>query len=327
MKKVRIGFIGCGGVSNGHAYRIAGMPDAQIVALCDTNESTLKTFKERHPELAKTPTFGDWRKMLEAVKLDAIEIHTPHTLHFEQIMAGLDHGLHVLTEKPMVCKTEHARAVVKKAKETGLKVQVSYQRHFDRGFRFAKELIAEGKLGKIQFVAAQQSQEWKRATAGSWRQIPELSGGGQLNDSGSHLVDIVLWVTGLVPEKVTAVIDNCGTPVDINSAVSVQFKGGAQGTFSIVGEGLRWWEDVTIWGEKGIIAFRNGFPTMYVSEDGEVHLPQRMPGGTDPDRNFVDAILGKAELESPAECGLRVIQLTEAAWESAALGKAVKVKR
>jgi predicted dehydrogenase len=325
MEKVRIGFIGCGGISNGHAQRIASMPDAKIVAICDTDTKTLEGFKVRHPELAKTPTFTDWRAMLDDVKMDAIQIHTPHTLHFEQIMAGFERGLHVLTEKPMVCKTEHAHIIVAKVKETGLKLQVSYQRHFERGFRFAKELIASGKLGRVQFVAAQQSQEWKMATEGKWRQIPELSGGGQLNDSGSHLVDIILWVTGLVPEKVSAIIDNCGTPVDINSAVSVQFKGGAQGTISIVGEGIRWWEDVTIWGEKGILAFRNGQPLMYSSQDGELHLPQHMPGSTDPDRNFVDAILGKAELESPAECGLRVIQLTEAAWQSAKLGKSVKV--
>ena len=326
MDKVRIGFIGCGGVSNGHASRITNMADAEIVALCDTNANTLTAYKQRHTKLADVSTFSDWRKMLDKVKLDAIEIHTPHTLHYEQIMAGLDRGFHVLTEKPMVCTSAHAHAVVKRVKETGLKLQVSYQRHFERGFRFAKELIASGKFGKVQFVTALQSQEWKRATVGSWRQDPALSGGGQLNDSGSHLIDIVLWVTGLVPAEVSAFIDSCGTKVDINSAVSVKFESGAQANISVVGDGLRWWEDVTIWGEKGILVFRQGEPLVYCSEDRELHMPQAMPGSTDPDRNFIDAILGKAELQVPAECGLRVIQLTEAAWQSAARGGApVKV--
>ena len=325
MDKVRIGFIGCGGVSNGHAQRIINMPDAELVALCDTNTTTLAQYKKRHPRLADAPTFTDWRKMLDKVKLDAIEIHTPHTLHYEQIMAGLDRGLHVLTEKPMVCTTEHALAVQEKVKETGLKLQISYQRHFDRGFRFARQLIASGEFGKVQFVSALQSQEWKRATKGAWRQEPELSGGGQLNDSGSHLVDIILWVTGLVPSEVSAFVDNSDTPVDINSAISVKFEGGAQGNISIMGDSIRWWEDVTIWGEKGILAFRTGQPLTYCSADGELHLPQRMPGSTDPDRNFVDAIFGKDELQVPVECGVRVIQLTEAAWESAKRKKAVKV--
>jgi len=326
MNKVRIAFIGCGGVSNGHASRINSMPDAEIVALCDTNTKTLKEYPKRHPGLAGVPTFTDWRKMLDKVKVDAVEIHTPHTLHYEQIIESLGRGLHVLTEKPMVCTVKHAEDVVKKVNETGLKLQVSYQRHFERGFRFAKELIASGKFGKVQFITALQGQAWLQGTRGSWRQDPKLSGGGQLNDSGSHLVDIILWVSGLVPSEVSAFIDNFDVPVDINSALSVRFEDGAQANISIVGNSLKWWEDLTFWGEKGMLIFRNGQLT-YCDADGELHLPQRMPGSTDPDRNFVDAVLGKAELEVPVECGLRVIQLTEAAWESAAKGKPVKVKR
>lgn len=326
MGKVRIAFIGCGGISHGHASRISTMPDAEIVGLCDTNTRTLKDYPKRHPRLAGVPTFADWRKMLDKVKADAVEIHTPHTLHYEQIMESLARGLHVLSEKPMVCTTKHAADVVRKVKATGLKFQISYQRHFERGFRFAKELIASGKFGSVQFVSALQGQGWLQGTRGSWRQDPKLSGGGQLNDSGSHLVDIILWVTGLVPSEVTAFIDTFDAPVDINSAINVRFKNGAQANISVVGNSLKWWEDLTIWGEKGMLIFRNGQLT-HCDADGELHLPQRMPGSTDPDRNFVDAILGKAELEVPVECGLRVIQLTEAAWESAAKGRPVKVKR
>jgi predicted dehydrogenase len=325
MDKVRIAFIGCGGVSNGHASRISAMPDAEIVALCDTNADTLANYGKRHPRLAKAPTFADWRKMLDKVKVDAVEIHTPHTLHYDQIIESLGRGLHVLTEKPMVCTTEHARNVVQKVRKTGLKLQISYQRHFERGFRFARQLIRDGRLGNVQFVNALQGQEWLKATRGAWRQIPELSGGGQLNDSGSHLVDIVLWVTGLVPREVSAFIENFDAPVDINSAINVRFESGAQANLSVVGNSLKWWEDITIWGEKGMLIFRNGQLT-YADADGELHLPQRMPGSTDPDRNFVDAILGKAELEVPVECGLRVIELTEAAWESAKKNAPVKVK-
>ena len=325
MEKIRVAFIGCGGISNGHAERLIAMPDAEIVALCDNNPDQLTRYAERHPSLADVPTFEDWEAMLDAVECDAIEIHTPHTLHYEQIMSGLDRGLHVLAEKPMVCTTEHALAVADKVEETGLKLQVSYQRHFQPEFRYSRELIARGDLGDVHFVTVLQGQNWKLGTKGAWRQVPELSGGGQLNDSGSHLVDIMLWVTGLVPQAVEAFIDNRGTPVDINSAVSMKFTNGAHGTINVVGDSIPWWEDMTIWGEKGVLFFRNGKLT-HCSQDGELHLPQHMPRGTDPDRNFIDAILGKAELEVPVECGLRVIQLTEAAWQSAATGKPVEVQ-
>jgi len=321
---VKIAFIGCGGVSNGHARRILDMPDAEIVALCDNNPDQLSAYQQRYRQLAAVPAFTDWRKMLDSVEIDAVEIHTPHTLHYEQIMTSLDRGLHVLTEKPMVCRTDHALDVVRKVKESDRKLQVSYQRHFEPAFRYIRDLIARGEIGSVQFVTAWQSQEWKQLTTGLWRQKPELSGGGQLNDSGSHLIDIVLWTTQLIADEVSAFIDSRGTPVDINSAVNVRFTNGAQGTINIIGDGMRFDEEITIFGDKGVLAIRGGRLT-YIDSDNEVHLPQRMPRSTDPDRNFVDAILGKDELQVPVECGLRVIQLTEAAWKSAKAGAPVKV--
>ncbi len=326
MEKIRIAFIGCGGVANGHASRVAAIEETEIVALCDTSPEALTGFKERHPELADVPVFADWRELLDKTELDAVELHTPHTLHYEQIMASLDLGLHVLTEKPMVCSSEHAVAVARKVAESGLKLQVSYQRHFEGAFRYMRELISSGDFGEVHSLAALQAQEWKNSQHGTWRQDPELSGGGQLNDSGSHLIDIMLWVTGLAADEVHAFIDNRGTKVDINSVVNVRFANGAQGSIAVVGDSVQFWEDMTIWGEHGVLYYRNGVLSQ-ADRKGRLVEPRDMPSSTDPDRNFIDAILGRAELEVPVECGVRVIELTEAAWQSAERSGPVKVRR
>ena len=84
------------------------------------------------------PTFGDYTEMLDRVKLDAVVISTPHTLHFEQIMTSLDSGLHVLSEKPMVCTVDHARQVIAKAADVEKIPMVSYQRHFGGNYRFIR---------------------------------------------------------------------------------------------------------------------------------------------------------------------------------------------
>ena len=73
------------------------------MGLVDTNEGCLAKMVEKHPELAGVPTFSDYTKMLKQVELDGVVIATPHTLHCEQIMTCLKAGLHVLSEKPMVC--------------------------------------------------------------------------------------------------------------------------------------------------------------------------------------------------------------------------------
>lgn len=323
--KIRVGIIGVGGISYGHINRFQESPDAEIVALCDNDPNRLSTAKERVPTLEGVPTFADYKDMLAAGGLDAVQINTPHTLHYQQIMDALNAGLHVLTEKPMVCTTPHAREIVEKAKALNKVVMISYQRHFQPQYRYIKKMVEDGALGEINFIAALQCQAWKTGVAGTWRQIPELSGGGQLNDSGSHLLDVILWTSGLTADSVYAFIDNRQTPVDINSALTIKFANGAQGTVSVVADTTcRWYEDFTIWGTKGTIFYRNG-RIMFCDDKGETTEPTDMPEAGNVDQGFCDVILKGAKNWVPAECGLRVIELTEAAWKSAETGSPCQV--
>ncbi len=329
MEKIRMGFIGCGGNATGHIGRALEMPEVRVAALCDVNSASIARVKERYPALGEAPVFADYQKMLAQVELDAVEISTPHTLHFEQIMASLDRGLHVLTEKPMVCTSAHARAAIEKSRAAGKILMVAYQRHLAPQFRYVRNQIMAGELGKIQFISALQDQNWYLGTLGTWRQQLSLSGGGQLNDSGSHLLDILLWMTGLEVEEVQAFQENFAAEVDINSALSLRFRNGALGNISIVGNspvgGM--WEDITIWGSKAAVYLRNGQLAYKTALAGEAFAPANLPGAATPDRNFVDAVLGRDEVQVPPVCGLRVIELTEAAWESVRTGRPAKVKR
>jgi predicted dehydrogenase len=316
---VRLGFIGSGGNARHHMGQVLKLEEFQIVAINDPNPAMLQAAKRQYPTLADVPTFDDYRKMLDTVEMDAVEISTPHTLHYEQIVASLEKGLHVLCEKPLVCTVAHAKDVIHRLQKSGKVGLVSYQRHYQPEFLYIRQKIASGDFGKVQFVSALQCQNWKRSQAGTWRQDPALSGGGQLNDSGSHLLDIILWVTGLSVESVSAFIDNLGTPVDINSALSLKFRGGALGNISIVGDSPDWHEDITIWCENGIFFMRNGKLQVCDGAANRYSFDQ-MRGGSFPDKNFLDAIKGRDTVQAPFTCGLRVIELTEAAWKSAAKG-------
>ncbi|MCC6443922.1 MAG: Gfo/Idh/MocA family oxidoreductase [Armatimonadetes bacterium] len=328
-QQVRIGLIGCGGIARHHVNQLSQIPEAKIVALADPSAAMIEKMQANHPNTREAKVFSDYREMLDRAQLDAVEIASPHTCHFDQAMDALDRKIHVLLEKPMVCTVADARMLLQKITEAGSVALLSYQRHYQPQFRYIKQMIESGKLGKITFVAALQGQEWLKATKGSWRQDPALSGGGQLNDSGSHLLDIILWTTGLAVEEVTAYIDNLGSPVDINSAIAMKFAGGAQGTITVVGNSPCWWEDITIWGTEGAFFMRNGKLTYKPDMKSAFIEPieDDMPKGSNPDRGFIDAILGRGELWSPPIYGLRVIELTEAAWESAEKGSSVRVDR
>lgn len=317
---VRVGFIGAGGIARGHFRRLNDNPLAEVVALCDISDASIARMIEANPDASKCPVYYDWQEMLDKEDLDGVLILTPHTLHFEEAIGALEHGLHVLCEKPMVCRVDHAKVLMKKIEESGKVFALSYQRHQQAEFRYIKSVLGSGKLGSLHYIQAFQAQEWYRGTKGTWRQDPSLSGGGQINDSGSHLVDIVFWTTGLVPQSVFAYMDNLDTQVDILTAASVRFTNGALGTFSVIGHSTGWWEDITWFCDKGTLYMRNG-KLLEQNEKGEIKEPTGLPAGSDPDTQWIETILGRAENEATALNGLRVIQFTEAAWVSARTGQ------
>lgn len=322
MSTVRIGFIGCGGIARHHMNLLRDVPDCEIVGFADPSDDQIARCKKQFPHLADVPVFADWREMLDKVDLDATHINTPHTQHIEQCLASIAKGKHVICEKPLATTTTHANQLVEAIEKSGLVGVLAYQRHYVPLYRLIRDKIASGEFGAVTYFSAVLGQQWKRGTAGSWRQDPALSGGGQINDSGSHVVDQMLWATGLVPDVITAIMDNRGTPVDIDSAVSIRFKNGALGTLSILGDFPCWHEDFTIGCERGGFLVRFGELTI-VNNDGSKYVCKDLPGQqNNPDRNFVEAILGKAAIESPFSCARDVIKFTEGAWKSAAMGGA-----
>ncbi len=325
---LRVGLIGTGGIAGRHVRDLEGLDGVAIEALVDPDPDRIGAVKKRFPALVDCPAYGDYREMLDAGKVDAAIICSPHNVHCEQILGCLDAGLHVLCEKPMVCTIEDAHRVIEREQATGKIVAVAYQRHSQAEFQFIRKRIRNGRAGAVQFISAFQGQNWLRNTLGSWRQVPELSCGGQLNDSGSHLIDIILWATQLRVKRVCADIQNFTAPVDINSGLTVEFTNGAVANIGVVGNcpirGM--WEDITIVCEDSCFFLRRG-ELAYTLEGGAetVKMLQAGYGGGSPSSNFVDAIAGRAEVLAPSVCGLRTIELTEAAWRSARSGQPVEL--
>ncbi|HID07231.1 MAG TPA: Gfo/Idh/MocA family oxidoreductase [Armatimonadetes bacterium] len=319
---IRIGIIGCGGNMQGHVKRLLATGEVDLVAFCDVREdAAIKTAENAGVEAVIGRTiFNDYETMLETVEMDAVCISTPHTLHFEQIMASLERGLHVLVEKPMVCKVDHAKRIIEVARNVNKIVLVSYQRRYHPKYRYLRDAVLKGRIGRVIFVQAWLVQNWIRGQMArrAWRVQPQLSGGGQLMDSGSHLVDCIMWCANLTPQEVFAYIDNYNSPVDVLNAISVKFNEGALGTISVLGEAPRFREELVIWGDKGAIySLPEGILEDMFDGDSRMVPQEELPPASNPDRNFVDAVRGRDVVQSPPECGLRVVQLTEAAYKSA----------
>ena len=305
---IRVGLIGCGGIMRRHIDHMLAIPEAKIAAMADPNPLCIARYKGSHQPLQGLPEFATYEEMLAKVELDAVVIASPHTAHARQIIASMEKGCHVLCEKPMVTSIDDAVKVIKAERKTKKVLVLAYQRHWETTFRYVKQMIAAGEIGTINYIQAFQSQEWKWIADGTWRADPALSGFGQMSDSGSHLLDIIMWTTGLKPAKVAALVDYDGMKVDINSAMTVQFDGGAIGNLSILGNGSSWWEDITINGTKGTLYIRGGVVNHKAGVTGEMRVisptgPAWFRPAPTPSRNFIDCILGKAENESPSISG------------------------
>ena len=228
---IRIGLIGVGGMMRSHIKQMQPIEGVSIVALCDIDPTHIERAQTDFPALKECVTTANYKELLAHPDVDAVIVATPHTLHIEEALDAIAAGKHVLMEKPMVCAVDDAHKLLVALENHPKTFALAYQRHAMGTFKYMREKIQSGELGSVQFLCANQCQQWKKGTKGSWRQDPALSGGGQINDSGSHLLDILLWMTGLTVAEVAAFMDNSETPVDINSAISIRFTNGAHGQY------------------------------------------------------------------------------------------------
>ena len=323
--ELRLGVIGVGGLGYLQLEIYDEMPSVEIVAATDVSPGARDVVESEFG----AATYEDYVQMLEerGRELDAVTIVTPHRYHYEQTKACLRRNVHVLVEKPMVTDVGQAIHLCDVAERNDLVLQVGYQRHFHPAFEEIRRLIESGRVGNVHMVSCHLGQDWIRPHEGTWRMNPEVSGGGQLYDTGSHLLDALLWTTEADPRSVVSQIEYYEPRIDVNSVLSLQLDRGGESVLASVGltgNGVAMdpWEGYNFWGTQGRIAYADGEIT--VAERDAVTYTTQITNNVDfrslttrKIRNFIDAIQGTTESRAPGEYGLKVTALTEAAYRAA----------
>ena len=327
MSKIRLGIIGCGGNSSGHARRMNENPDVQIVGTCDVNTDIANSYIDRNlPELDPRPAaFDNIPAMLDETAPDAVVISTPHTLHFEHGMQALNAGCHVLVEKPMVTSAQDAYTIAEKVKETGKVFTIGYNTPCSANFYYIRECVRNQTLGKLELVTGYITQNWLHATKGAWRQVPELSGGGQAYDSGAHLFNSLCWSVESNIAEVHSFIDNHGAAVDINSSTNIRFEDGVFAAIVISGNcpspGGTHMALIFENGRIEVDGWGGGWIRVYegAAELDPPPITDEMSAAS-PDDNFIDAILVRAEPRTSPMNGIIQSELMDAIYESGRTG-------
>ena len=350
MKKARIGVIGVGWWGTvGHLEHLVEDPKAEVVAVWSRTEEKAVARAARY---GVPQAYTDYREMVDTCDLDGVVIASTPNMHNEQARYALEHGVHVLMEKPFVLQAEHARSLHQLARQNGLLLSVCHPLLYRSGVTAARQAILGGDIGDPVVLSAvfaqrvydlyagqtpavfQKPDAMPRPNAQSYAD-PAVSGGGQGHTQASHVVGALLWLTGLRPAEVFAFMNCRDLDLDVVDAMTLRFDDGTLGTVvanGLVARGTRSM-GVEVQGEKGILAVDVAQGTA-VLHTGAQREPRRFGGNVPEDRenvaavprNFVRAILGETDLHVGPEVAVREVEVLDAAYRSAASGQAVCIE-
>ena len=329
--RTKIAIIGTGGMARHHIKSLLKLIDRiEVVSVCEPNDANYQKAAQMFVEAGQPAPVNepDFEKFVDekAPGIDAAFIITPHNQHCMQASALLLAGVDVLLEKPMVLNVAEAHKLMQARDQSGKLLTIAFNGGLSPAVRRAHKVLHSGELGKILNISATVWQNWEQFTRGTWRQIPEVAGGGFTFDTGAHLLNTVADLVGEPFVEVSAYLDNRGRAVDILSAAVARTASGVLITLNGCGDTVRIGSEVRVMCEKGVITTGVWGETLTLQQADDVKPRKvRLPKSNGVMETFLAVRAGQLPNPGPAEIGLRMIQLWNAIQASAAQG-GVQVK-
>ena len=348
-KKLRVAFIGAGGIAGTHMRYFSAMSDVELVAAADVAETSVN---RRCEEFSIPYRFLDYEKMLREVEVDAVSVCTPNGLHAPCTIAALEAGRHVLVEKPLAMNAVEGQRMLDTAARNKRKLVIGFQHRYEARTHFIKRAVESGDLGKILYGRVQ---ALRRRGIPNWGVFgrKDLQGGGPLIDIGVHVIETAHFAMGsprpvaatgaihtYLGNKKSSVLsqwpnwDHESYTVEDLAVGHIRFDNGAtlsvEASFAAHIEKDEW--NFTLMGERGGATWDP--PSLFT--DANEHMvntkPHWLPSGAAADpfrrkmRNFVDHVLYDKETMAPAEHGLMVQKMLDGLYASAAEGCEVVIE-
>lgn len=202
MSKIKVGVVGTGFIGPAHIEALRRLPNVEVTALCEVNIE-LATAKAAQLGIERPCTF---EQLLAMDDIACVHVCTPNFLHYSQSKAALLAGKHVVCEKPLSKDLHEAEELVALAKETGLVNAVHFNLRYYPLVRQMKTMREQGDLGDVYSIMGSYLQDWLfYNTDYNWRLEPDKSGDSRaIADIGSHLMDVIEYITGLKTVEVMA---------------------------------------------------------------------------------------------------------------------------
>lgn len=361
MDKVKCGVIGCGWIGKlKHISYLAKSENAEITALCDTNEAAMQEAVKEFG-LTGVRMYTDYKELCADPDVDAVQICTPNTLHHDMTMCAAANGKHVFCEKPLATTEADAFEMVEAAAKAGVKLALGHQRRFFSSVQYIRSMVDKGDMGEVYFGKALDARRRGVPTWGAYMN-KEINGGGILFDGAPHSLDLTMYmmnnfrpayVQGKVFNKMRNETEgnpwgpwnpaNCD--VEDNGFALITMENGAviylEAAWLINMLGIA--NSALICGTRGgadlqgpdgaarINTIINGKMVTYSPEypfmpGAEVCIGEREASDVQM-KDWIDSILGDREPFVQGKDGIAVVQIIEAIYASAESGETVKITR
>lgn len=343
QRVIRIGIVGSGWWSSSqHIPSLVGYPGAEVVAIADPLLDRAHQVAGAH---GIGQVFGSAEDLYLSASVDAVIVATPHVTHHLLVKSALEHGLHVLVEKPMVTRIDHAIELVELAERAGLHLAVGYTYQYAKTADFVRDAV-QHRIGDLTQVIVQFSSNAGQLfaaapddhSAGDAPDQPHAAtyaaalGGGQAHTQLTHPMGMVCWVTGREVRDVVAFTDDHDLDVDVDDVAAFRFTGGGTGVAASTGtvtHGPLAHHHVRYIGTQGVVDHDLLGSATLIGPDhretvspGEGESPYLAQGVA---RHFVEVVAGRAANRSPARPAAATVAFLEALLTSARTGRAVPV--
>jgi predicted dehydrogenase len=342
---VRLGVIGAGLIGAKHARIASNLPDCRLVGIVDPNP----TARELAAQL-ETVYYPDFEAMMRSAKPEGVIIATPTEQHVPVGIACVEHGVHLMVEKPIASDVQSARDLIECTRKRQVRLLVGHHRRFNPLVETAREVVQSGQIGRLVAVSVL----WTLLKPADyfnveWRRKP---GGGPVLINMIHDVDNLRYICGEIQKIHTEVSSAVrGFEVEDTAAVTLRFSNGALGTVvtsdcvpshwsyeATTGENPTYFhthEDCYLFfGTEGSLAFPTMKHIRYASPSaaGWQHplLTEEIPvQEQDPlirqMEHFCAVIRGDEEPRTSGEDALRTLAVICAALDSGASGQPVEL--
>jgi len=304
----------------GAVHRMAAALDGQVDLVCGAFSSDAERSRQSGADLylPSDRCYGNYTDMIRQEsalpadqRMDFVSIVTPNHMHFGPAMMALDHGFHVVCDKPMCLTLDEAKLLKKKVESTNLLFALTHTYTGYPMIKQARQMIAHGELGKVRRIVVEYPQGWlstalenanqKQAT---WRTDPTRSGvAGAMGDIGTHAENLAEYVTGLQIEELCADLHAHipGRKLDDDGSVLLRMNNGARGVLyasqisageennlriRVYGElgGLDWSQMepnslIVRWLDKPMQILRTGVGPLYPEAQAHTRIPAGHPEG------------------------------------------------